>query len=142
MRNNKHIYLPPIDQRDGMWSGPIRCKGAIIYRCGHWRYNVSHEDNISRRLCYDCRLALVGTRIDFIRYGDVPESGLSYNYTDNRSESGVSVYGIDPDTGDADQFSFIDISRPTIRGSAICIGYGSDDEPIIDADTIIYTKLN
>ncbi len=51
----------------------------------------------------------------FVRYGELPESGYSYNHMDNRPEAGVSVY-------------------------AAWITTGSDDEPLL-ADPVVVAEL-
>jgi len=106
--------------------------GVTTYRCGCRVYNQSHDDAIVDKVCYDCLLLLIGTRQTVVRYGNIPKGGKSYNYRDNKYESGVSCYLLN----DKPRPEFSD--RPKLVVSAIVIDTGSDDEPIIDSKTIAY----
>lgn len=80
--------------------------------------------------CFDCQQKMIGTRTTVVRYGDMPKGGRSYNYRENKYEDGVSVYleTMRP------RAEFTD--RPKRIFSAVIIGWGGDDEPLIDANTI------
>ncbi len=107
---------------------------TTTYGCGHKREGMDRigenkEYNVSYP-CYDCQQMMIGTRQIVIRYGDLPQNGKSYNYRDNKNEIGVSCYL--PSMRPRPEFS----CREKHEYSAIIIGWGSDDEPIIDAETI------
>ena len=110
--------------------------GTHTYICGHTR-NRPGVDMTWKHRCYTCRSAEIGTRIQFVRYGAIPASGHSINWAQNTAEEGVAVYrllgnGVHEPTLRA-EFA----SRIPITGTAVMVGTGSDDEPIIDATTII-----
>jgi hypothetical protein len=105
--------------------------------CGHtvtrtWMVSDDSEPVAYNNLCYECRKSLVGKRVDFIRYGSLPESGYSMNWSTGGYEKGVSVY-LPGQTARA-EFE----TRKKITGSAVVVGLGSDDEILIDANTIEY----
>ena len=113
------------------------------YQCGHeeaksyYFFSASDTDRIkhnnSSTICYDCRQAAIGQRVDVVRYGDLPVSGRSYNYRDGKYENGVSCY-----FAAAKPSPFIADGRKKIEFSAIVMGLGSDSEPVIDMGTVIY----
>jgi len=74
---------------------------------------------------------MIGTRIQFKRYGRIPANGQSKNWATGELEVGVSVYS-DSDVIRA-EFEERDI---VIEGEALVVGLGSDGEPLIDARTI------
>jgi len=74
---------------------------------------------------------MIGTRIQFKRYGRIPANGKSTNWATGELEVGVSVYS-DSDTIRA-EFEDRDV---VIEGEALVVGAGSDGEPLIDARTI------
>jgi hypothetical protein len=78
---------------------------------------------------------IIGTRIEFIRYGAMPVSGFSTNHRDGTSEAGVSVYAVFDGEPRHVGFYYDIVSRTALRGSAICVGLGSDGEPLIDMAT-------
>lgn len=82
-------------------------------------------------LCWECKKKLIGTRQNVVRFGNIPESGHSKNYASNSYEEGVSVYF----EWDNPRGEFQERDK-VLKFSAIVVGYGSDDEPLIDADTI------
>jgi hypothetical protein len=75
--------------------------------------------------------------IDFItgwRYGDIPESGKSYNYRDRYWEMGVSLAFDDDDEETKDKVSllFIRQGRELVHISGLWIPFkGSDGEPLV-----------
>ena len=109
-----------------------KCCGAVkvTNRFTH-AYKGHPEQDIVREYCYDCKQSFIGTRQTVIRYGNVPKSGLSYNYRDNCNENGISCYlqNMRP----RPEFT---IGRNKIVFTAIVIGYGGDDETLINLKTI------
>ncbi|BDQ36294.1 hypothetical protein SYK_06540 [Pseudodesulfovibrio nedwellii] len=80
----------------------------------------------------------------FVRYGDIPEGGISFNYRDNISEEGVSVYHGKylPKSGEAiaipkynqEMGTFLELKageRPLYVVDGEKIGTGSDGEPVL-----------
>lgn len=71
------------------------------------------------------------------RYGDVPASGKSYNYRDQRPEPGISmmyiktVDGIEYGTRDKVSAVFVRDRRNRVEVSGWLVGFGSDGEPCI-----------
>lgn len=107
----------------------------ISYNCGHTKYYCPQQVINSNKMCYDCKHELIGKEIEFIRFGDIPASGRSINYTESTWESGVSVYlAKDGNAIETIRAEFAD--RPKYTGYAIVVDTGSDDEFLIDADTI------
>ena len=104
--------------------------GVDTYRCGHEKWNGSWKSYTLCDDCVDCRDSVVGTRQTVIRYGNVPSSGMSHNYRDNCDEVGVSVYL----PWQRPRAEFVRRQKYTL--SAVVIGWGSDDEALIDASTI------
>lgn len=109
------------------------------YGCGHTkvggqRIGVDKIINCSL-ICYDCQQAMIGTRQNVVRYGEIPESGLSYNYRDSEYEKGVSCYL----NGMRARPEFTE-GRNKLVFSAIVIGWGGDSEPLIDHKTIKFTE--
>jgi hypothetical protein len=110
-----------------------RGKDTTVYGCGHKEINevwgVDHNYNVSFP-CYDCQVKLIGTLQTVVRYGDIPAGGKSYNHRDGKSEIGVSCYleSMRPRPWFTD--------RPKHIFKAVIVGWGSDDEPLIDAKTI------
>ena len=89
------------------------------------------------------RQSLVGKRIPFLRFGDIPASGQSRNFRDGHSEGGVSCYEILAD-GSPNMCGWpfgIMEGRPKISGTGIVIGWGSDGEPLIDSKSIQINNL-
>lgn len=106
--------------------------GRYLYDCcGRAYYREGHND-LHVEYCYDCQQKLIGTRQTVIRYGDIPICGQSYNYRDNKREIGVSCYL--PGMSTRSEFTK---GRKKLKISAVIIGWGGDDEPLIDASTII-----
>ncbi len=78
---------------------------------------------------------LFGTRVEFVRFGDMPKNGLSINHAENKYETGVSCYLVE--NGKIMQTVRGEFSdRKTIKGTAIAIDTGGDCELIIDILTI------
>jgi hypothetical protein len=105
--------------------------GRIEYKCcGKVKY-VDGHNVIESTLCADCQEALIGQRVTVVRYGDIPTGGKSYNHRDGKNEAGVSCYlhgmSVRPEFSEG---------RNKLEFSAIIIGWGGDDEPLIDAATI------
>lgn len=83
----------------------------------------------------------------YIRFGDIPESGKSYNYRDNFYEEGVSAYhAIFYSDGDYEILSHnpfemygmrLYSNRPVYRLYGEEIGTGSDGEPILRVDNAV-----
>ena len=96
-----------------------------------YAYEGHPEQNQIKEYCWDCKQSFIGTRQSVIRYGNVPKSGVSFNYRDNESEIGVSCYL--PKMRPRPEFTH---GRNKLEFTAIVIGYGGDDEPLIDAKTI------
>ena len=77
--------------------------------------------------------------IVFVRFGEIPENGISYNYRDNRHEPGVSVYPaikvgkqirIDMTGMDMSTYLFVQVRTAYfVKGEVV--GYGSDGEPCL-----------
>lgn len=79
---------------------------------------------------------MIGTRIEFTRYGRIPANGQSVNWATGETEKGVSVYS----SSSVVRAEFED--REAITGEALVIGLGSDGEPLIDARTIDSNDYN
>ena len=82
----------------------------------------------------------IGTRISFKRFGNFPTpddfgTARSTNYRDQKLENGVSVFFSD-DTVNTSSLVWFSGRTKIIEGTAICTGFGSDNEPLIDIDTI------
>ncbi len=73
----------------------------------------------------------IGDEISFVRYGRIPANGMSTNWATGEKEAGVSVY-----TEDCTVRGEFEERETVIRGIGTVIGFGSDDEPLIDARTI------
>ena len=86
---------------------------------------------ISNSPCFDCQQKMIGTRQNVIRYGNIPSCGKSYNYRDGKYEDGVSCYLLNM----RPRPEFTE-NRKKIKISAVIIGWGGDDEPLIDVKTI------
>lgn len=76
------------------------------------------------------------------RFGNIPSSGLSYNYRDDRPEAGVSVMAVDGGAETQDKLSalFISIDRPRVRVRGLLHTFrtGADGEPLLlDAIEIV-----
>ncbi len=78
---------------------------------------------------YGANLALTqrGDVRTFYRKGALPESGRSFNHMTNAYEDGVSVYTT-PRSGSIAG----DVDRPWYYGKGKVIGFGGDDEPLIE----------
>ena len=106
-------------------------EGYREYRCcGKKEYIESHQI-YKPAYCWNCMQKLIGTRQNVIRYGNIPPSGQSYNYRDNKIEDGVSCYM--PNQKPRPEFTK---GRNKLEFRAIIRGWGGDDEPLIDAKTI------
>ena len=115
-------------------------KETTKFKCGHTRSTelvfCSDIDVIEERItdvsypCYECQQSMIGTRQTVVRYGHLPTSGHSYNYRSNSCESGVSCYL--PSMRARPEFT----DRPKLVFSAVVVGWGGDDEPLIDIQTI------
>ncbi len=110
------------------------------YACGH-ETSYHPLDYSSPGKCYGCMEELFGTRVEFIRFGDIPDGGRSANWSDDTLEKGVSCYLVEGG-------GVVDVVRSEfgcrdkiIYGTAIVIDTGSDGEPIIDAGTIELLKV-
>ena len=70
-----------------------------------------------------------------VRYGDVPENGLSYNYRDNECENGTSVARIDGKNeinGINIKYSLLLSDRNEVEITGILMPvYGSDGENLV-----------
>ncbi|KKN34371.1 hypothetical protein LCGC14_0794180 [marine sediment metagenome] len=108
------------------YCGTVKIKNKFTYA-----YDGHPEQKIIREYCWECKQSFIGTRQKVIRYGDIPKSGFSYNYRENRNEIGISCYlqNMRP----RPEFTK---GRKKIVFSAIIIDYGGDDEPLIDMKTI------
>jgi hypothetical protein len=72
----------------------------------------------------------IGNKIDFVRLGDAPEDGVSYNYAENCWESGMSVYMIlDGKLANVVRAEFE--GRPIYIGKGIMVDTGGDGEPVV-----------
>ncbi len=82
------------------------------------------------QMCYDCKKLFLGQEIAFLRFGDAPESGQSYNYATNSYEDGLSVYMIaDGQLCNTIRCEFTD--RKIYAGKGMLIGFGGDDEALV-----------
>ena len=121
-----------------MSEGVMLGKNTTIYSCGCKREGNPRwgEDKLVEVSypCYDCQQKMIGLRTTVVRYGDIPTCGKSYNHRENKYEEGVSVYLqtmlTRPEFTDRKKFVF----------SAVIIGWGGDDEPLIDPETISNIK--
>jgi hypothetical protein len=105
-----------------------------LMSCGHSdRDETSGPDREEtlRRPCYACRQKRIGQAIRFLRFGDVPESGESFNHRDRTAEEGVSVYEIAEGRAEMTGFYFGFLDRPAYRGTGVIVGWGSDGEPLV-----------
>lgn len=114
---------------------------AMLHRaCGHTTHSGTCSDHGTYELagiCYDCLKALIGTRIEFVRFGEAPEDGASRNHISGRGEAGVSVYLVLAGRTVIAGFpAEIWTRRPIYRGTAVMVDTGSDDEPIVDWSTV------
>ena len=108
----------------------------IKYSCGCTKDDGDNSRTFeAKKKCYRCMSKLFGTRVEFIRFGEMPESGLSINHAENTYEVGVSCYLVENNEIVGTMRSeFAD--REVIKGTAIAIDTGSDDELIIDMTTV------
>ncbi len=111
------------------------CGAVKIVNKFTYAYKGHPEQNIIREYCWECKQSFIGTRQIVIRFGDMPKSGMSYNYRDNCNESGVSCYF--KNMRPRPEFTN---GRNKIICTAIVIDYGGDDEPIIDMKTVKYNR--
>lgn len=108
----------------------------IKYHCGCTRDDGDNSRTYNaKNKCHSCMSKLFGKRVEFIRFGEMPESGLSINYAENKYESGVSCYLVENNNIVGTVRSEFE-DRKIIRGTAIAIDTGSDDELIIDMNTV------
>lgn len=74
----------------------------------------------------------IGDTIRFVRFGDLPRGGKSWNYRDQVPEVGVSVYLLDEnDEPVLVGWSFDIVKRPAYAGRGEILGWGSDGEPVV-----------
>ena len=102
--------------------------------CGHLTLRAPWGDEPETRLdgiCVECRAARIGSEIDFIRHGELPEAGHSRNHRDDTAEEGVSVYEIVNGQPKYVGWHFEISQRPAIYGRGTIIGWGSDGEPLV-----------
>lgn len=115
----------------------LRCS-----RCDGWGTVLDHSaDEV---LFARCNAG--GTQI-YIRFGDIPESGCSYNHKDDHPEAGVSVYAawllpgntvaIDLRGQDSLSAMFIISNRPACQVTGIVVATGSDGEPILEGCKVL-----
>jgi len=64
------------------------------------------------------------------RYGDLPETGRSFNYADNTAEFGVSLSNIKGEKEIGSSMWFSDRKKVEVRGILLPVT-GSDGEPLI-----------
>lgn len=64
------------------------------------------------------------------RYGNIPESGLSFNYADDRAEKGLSLAAINNTDEVGSTVWFTDRKVVTVSGVLLPVT-GSDGEPLI-----------
>lgn len=83
------------------------------------------------RPCVECRAARVGQTIRFLRFGEMPESGASFNYRDRTDEDGVSVYEVLKGRAVLAGWHFGFLARTAYRGTGVIVGWGSDGEPLV-----------
>ena len=103
----------------------------IKYACNHTRDYCPGRELSDRGLCWDCKQALIGQVVEFVRFGAPPECGRSYNYATNQAEAGVSGYlMIDGQIYGTIRSEFADRQRYVGRG--VVVGIGSDDEIVVD----------
>ena len=67
------------------------------------------------------------------RYGNVPQSGQSYNYRDNRSEPGISMMQVEGSADEPDgSFELFNSDLPRVRLNGwLSARTGSDGEPLL-----------
>ncbi len=110
--------------------------------CGHrtlrdmWEGGQADIEESLPGLCRECRAAMVGQEIDFVRHGKPPASGHSTNHRDGTPEEGVSVYWIQNGVPQYVGFHFGISSRPSYVGRGVVVGWGSDGEPLVRIVTI------
>jgi hypothetical protein len=106
------------------------------FACGHkpyWNDGCS-DDYVAKSLCYQCLKALIGTEVEFIRFGAPPKSGQSRNHAENKLEAGVSCYLIqNGKIMDTVRGEFLD--RQPYIGKGVMVDTGSDDEIIVEIIT-------
>lgn len=82
------------------------------------------------KMCYDCMKQYIGQEIEFLRFGQAPEDGVSYNYAENCWEAGMSAYMIFDG-------KLANVVRGEFEGRTIYIGKGTmadtggDGEPVV-----------
>ena len=85
----------------------------------------------------------------YIRYGEIPKSGKSWNFRDNCPEDGVSVFEADfakdgsyrPILNDVLTVSFLNVSdRQAYRIYGDVVGMGADGEPLINVSKAVKQK--
>lgn len=106
--------------------------GKYIYKCcDKVTYTQGWNEIEVNGLCRDCQLKMIGKRVNVIRYGKIPASGQSFNSRENKYEDGVSCYL--PEMSTRPEFN----TRKAYKFNAVVVEFGGDDEPLIDASTII-----
>lgn len=128
------------------------------YQCGHAKTQAEPCERGQRRRweqqvgtkCDDCTAkrnaelarAQTGTSV-YVRFGDAPECGYSWNDRDNYPEGGISVYAawllddntIVLDMRETDLCSYVFggfEDRPAYLATGTVVGTGADGEPLLD----------
>lgn len=110
-----------------------------LHTCGHSSMRGPFDPDEStpiNTICLQCRNSRIGQIISFVRYGDIPSVGKSYNHRDETTEDGVSVYEIINGIPLYVGWYFEIIDRPCLYGTGRIVGWGSDGEPLVDVLTI------
>ena len=104
----------------------------IHFSCGHsGDFGTGKREVRLNKLCYNCKKSLIGKKIDFVRFGNMPENGYSWNYSENCAESGVSVYLVQNGVvADVVRGEFA--NRTIYCGQGIAVGFGGDGELLVD----------
>jgi hypothetical protein len=107
--------------------------GQRTFSCGHGGTDGTWSASVTDYPfpCRECLDRRIGEKINFVRYGTPPRSGHSYNYRDQHSEGGVSVYEMKDGEIDYTGWYFGMIDRPMYKGIGIIVGWGSDREPLV-----------
>jgi hypothetical protein len=102
----------------------------LEFACGckkGWFFPNEHK--ISQNYCLECKEAMIGREVRFIRFGKAPESGRSWNYAEGCQEDGLSVYLIIDKVVGTIRNEFAD--RPAYIGKGFVCGIGGDDEILV-----------
>jgi|GEM_PF-2227465 len=117
-----------IDMYNDLWYGGHRDLLDDIARCPQYY-------NIMIRVGYDGHN--YPQKVTAVRYGNLPESGISHNYADDRSERGVSVIAVLDDNDTIPEHgSFVQMmwgaNRPLVKITGYLMPYfGSDGEKLL-----------